>query len=91
MNNINYLKRMLVWQTFPPVLKFAFGYTPVMDISAGVGVGGIHILGSQGAHSGAHTYTQTTDGVSFITTSTTLHVPFINHLLSLSGLTLFKD
>lgn len=41
---------MLVWQTFPPVLKFAFGYSLMMDTLAGVGVGGIHISGQLDKH-----------------------------------------
>lgn len=36
---------MLVWQTFPPILKSAFGYSPVMD-TTGVSLEGIQILGS---------------------------------------------
>lgn len=48
---------MLVWQTFPPVLKFAFGYSLMMDTLAGVGVGGIHI--SEQLEKCAHTHTHT--------------------------------
>lgn len=36
---------MLVWQTFLPVPKSAFGYFLVMD-TTGVRMGGIHTLGN---------------------------------------------
>lgn len=48
---------MLVWQTFPPVLKFASGYSLVMD-TAGVSIGGIH-TGQLEQHTLGHTHIHT--------------------------------
>lgn len=62
-----------MWQTFPPILKFAFGYSPVMDTSR-VSIGGIH-FGQLERHTLWNTHMQhTVDEISFFAKSTALNI-----------------